>query len=75
MVIDSIWFTNLRGDTIGIVLTKNGEGEIKCWVGNSPGMNEEADSKIIAEWGAPFPIEAAKALFPNHFQKEDGYHG
>lgn len=51
-IIESFWFTNSR-ETIGIVVTINGIGEKKAYIGRGFGFDQKADEKYIAEQGAP----------------------
>lgn len=65
--LDSYWFTNSRGTT-GIVLFADGHtGNKKAYISHVDGHNEELDMAMIAAVGSKFPLDAAKALFPQHF--------
>jgi len=55
-----IWFSGRA--TIGIVLIENEMGEEKAYIGVGGGYDEEADLKLIMEWGTTFPLDAAKIL-------------
>ena len=60
----TMWFSTLHAHTIGIVM---GEDEVtkklKAYIGLGDGVSEEDDTKRIAGWGSPFPVETAKCLF------------
>ena len=68
-IIDVIWFTSGAGlGYCGIVLVKTkATGELKGYISPIDGRDEEFDKSRIAEWGAKFPLEATKALFPQYF--------
>ena len=51
---------------IGIVRVMHPLGEIKHYIGQGSGLNEEADAKFVAEHGSPFPEAAANAIFGVH---------
>jgi hypothetical protein len=57
------WFTNHSG-CVGIVRGKPEVGEDKAYIGIVSGLDEELDKIYVAEFGSPFPIEAAKLLIP-----------
>ena len=64
------WFTNLNC-TIGIIIVENSMKELKSYIGVAPSQNEFIDMKMIAEYGAKFPIEAAQMLMNEKGQKVD----
>ena len=59
-ILGSIWFSSLKGH-FGIVITDNGCEE-KAYIGLAGGADEEADEKMIAQFGAKFPLKQAKEL-------------
>jgi uncharacterized membrane protein len=61
-ILDARWFTAIEG-IIGIVVSKNGHGDIRSYIGPASGRDEALDAKHIAMTGASFPIEAADELF------------
>ena len=67
-ILDTFWFSQLGNPAqIGIVIGKNDNDEIKCYIGSSDIGEEVADQENIAETGAKFPLDASKVLFPNIF--------
>jgi len=60
-ILASWWFTGG-----GIVVVDNGF-MIKSYIRSliSEGGTEKGDEKFISQLGSPFPIEAAKEIFPN----------
>jgi hypothetical protein len=54
---NAIWFTNLAGETIGIVMKiDNATGKKKAYMGTGAGVDEEEDIATILEWGAPLEL-------------------
>jgi hypothetical protein len=52
MILNSTWFTNMKG-SIGIILTQNEIGEKKFYISSVDGFDQEVDERFIAEYGAP----------------------
>lgn len=51
------------GPVIGIVLVRvDPPGEQKAYIGVAAGHDQKADEDFIADWGAHFPVDAARAL-------------
>lgn len=44
--------------------------EKKAYIGGISGHNEDFDIKKTVEYGSKFEIDAAKALFPEHFETD-----
>jgi hypothetical protein len=62
-LIDAVWFKTDR-EVIGVVISfKKGFKELSSFIGRGKGFNEAEDALHIMEWGAPFPLDAAMALF------------
>lgn len=59
-ILDVVWFTS-RGGCVGIVKVLVG-GELHFYISPVAGINEEADMRYIAEWGARFPTPAGVEL-------------
>lgn len=57
----SIWFSGIQGH-FGLVLVNNGH-QLKAYIGSAEAFNLEVDKQSIANYGAPFPIEAALLIF------------
>lgn len=60
-IIDSLWFTGEFGK-IGIVVVKNNGKDIKAYIGLAKGRDEQADERMIAEYGTPFYLKHLHAL-------------
>jgi hypothetical protein len=66
-VIDKTWFTcsGVKPGSVGIVLVEDEFGEKKAYIGISHNAYDEgSDAENIADWGASFPLSAAKTFFP-----------
>lgn len=60
-----LWFTGGHG-CVGIVAVADKAGRMRCYVGLCGGIDPDADSQTVADWGAKFDNPAArKALFPD----------
>lgn len=57
------WFT-ARSCT-GIVKVQDDECKIKYYIGAVTGLDEEADTQNIMDWGSSFPKDAGDVLFSN----------
>lgn len=58
-IIDSVWF-----NLVGIVKVQDPiTNEIKFYIGQGNGANQEKDEEFIANWGSPFQMEMFKAFF------------
>ena len=57
----SIWFTQMTGQTIGIVVIASLPVD-KAYIGLGKGFNEKEDEQYIANRGTPFPLNQAKEL-------------
>lgn len=57
-ILNVLWF-----NYVGIVQVETEVGEIKYYINQIDGWNEEDDKKKIAEWGSPFPNDAGDILF------------
>ena len=55
------WFSNVKG-CIGIVLYEDNSGKERASISVVDGIDEEADARFIMQWGAKFPVSAAKKL-------------
>lgn len=64
-IIDVRWYT-ARSDCIGIVLTQDGMGDHKAYIGVGKGNYEAQDVEQISTWGASF--HDGPALWP-HIEK------
>lgn len=61
----STWFTNLKGDCIGIVIVGAGFDDKeyeKAYIGTGTGADQRQDEIDIAHEGAPFPLHLARQL-------------
>lgn len=62
--IDRIWFTSRT--TVGLVLIYDEFDGYKCYIGaGNPLKTEDEDTNDIINYGAKFPLDAAKVLFPH----------
>lgn len=63
------------GNGFGIVLVEQEHEGIKAYAKSIQGhdgkfgSSEVMDIKSIMDWGNTFPLDAAKALFPDHFKE------
>ncbi len=57
-ILNVLWF-----NYVGIVQVETEVGEIKYYINQIDGWNEEDDKKKIAEWGSMFPKDAGDVLF------------
>ena len=68
---DSVWFIQLGGPAIGIVL---GYDELtkkyKCYIGTGFGQDQEQDEQKILGSGAKFSLTAATFFFGIHIMPE-----
>ena len=68
-IVDVVWFTpGLGVGIIGVVLVQMDDNEARAFIGVGLGVSEEEDKQQVVNWGATFPIEATKALFPHQFR-------
>lgn len=68
--LDSMWFTHLD-KTVGIIATKNDQGEVKFYLGVVDGVSEKVDIRRIKEWGAKVYPETMIDFFNRNKQKGD----
>jgi hypothetical protein len=62
-----LWWTAAppAGGLIGAVLTHDTTvNSVRAFVGTGHGFDEDADAKLIAEWGAPLDPDLGRFLFP-----------
>lgn len=62
-VIDSVWFTPLGGQCIGIVMVETEYDGMVFYIGLGAGVNQQNDERLICERGAKFPWHAGVELF------------
>ena len=62
-VLDSVWFTQMGGQCIGIVMVQTEYDGIVFYIGNGVGHSQENDEARVAEKGARFPWHAGAKLF------------
>ena len=61
-VIETLWFTNLKG-CIGIVVVEEDvTGDRKAYIGVVDGLNEQTDREALLAWGNKFFIDTALRL-------------
>ena len=56
--------------TVGIVLVKDKYDWYLAFIGCAGGIDEETDAISITQFGAAFPMYAAKLLFPYYWNDE-----
>ncbi len=61
-ILNAVWFTQMGGELIGIVIIEVPNDGKKAYIGTAAGHNEFEDVCTIAARGAPFPIEVALSL-------------
>lgn len=60
IILNSMWFSPMRGNTIGIVIIDNGY-EKKAYIGTGLGFGVQTDDEQwIAKTGATFPLDIAE---------------
>ncbi len=69
--LDVMWFTP-QGKTVGIVATKNDQGEVKFYLGTADGFSEEADIQKIKDWGTKVYPEMMAEFFDRNKKKQNG---
>lgn len=58
------WFNCLSG-LVGIVAIEQPNGSLHCFIGNVPSPSSELDdAQYIVQFGAQYPLRAAKHFFP-----------
>lgn len=57
-IMDSYWF-----NTIGLVKVRTSIGEVKYYIGQGKGFNQQEDEQLIAETGMPVAPNHLKAFF------------
>jgi len=57
-ILDCMWFGN-----VGIVRAGTDYGEVRYYIKQVEGRNEEIDKRDIADWGCSFPKDAGDILF------------
>lgn len=63
-IVDYTWIDTLSG-LIGIVVVENKMQHQVCYIGIVPEKKSETeDAQFVVNFGAVFPIEAAKYYFP-----------
>lgn len=62
-VIDSLWFTPMGGQIIGVVMVETEYDGIVFYIGNGVGYSKENDEARIAERGACFPRHVGMQMF------------
>lgn len=62
-VIDSLWFTPMGGQIIGVVMVETEYDGIVFYIGNGVGYSKENDEARIAERGARFPWHVGMQMF------------
>jgi len=61
-VIDTLWFTNMKG-TVGIViLEEDVTGDRKAYIGVVDGLNEQTDREALLAWGNKFSLDTVLRL-------------
>jgi len=62
-VVDSIWFSPMGGQIIGVVMVETEYDGIVFYIGNGVGYSKDNDEARIAERGARFPWHAGMQMF------------
>ena len=62
-VLESMWFTPMGGQLIGLVAVKTDHEGIQFFIGTAAGHDKAADEDHIAQCGARFPASAAGPMF------------
>ena len=62
-VLESIWFSPMGGQIIGIVMVETEYDGIVFYIGNGAGHNQKNDERLIAERGARFPWHVGMEMF------------
>jgi hypothetical protein len=61
-ILQSQWYTNKDG-TIGIVRVETDYDGIQYFIGHVSGLDEQSDTKYVADWGSRFDYDAGQVLF------------
>jgi hypothetical protein len=66
--INCTWFNNSRG-SIGVVLAENEYGQ-RAYISSVSGHDEQADVKLVMEWGSSLSQSQAEGFFPGQVDSE-----
>lgn len=67
-ILNSMFFKNLRGECICLVLIENPTGEKKGYIGLCEGEDQKVDELDIANHGAPVMKGILEGAFPENFE-------
>lgn len=62
-ILDSVWFTPMGGQCIGIVMVETEYDGVVFYIGLGAGVNQANDERLIRERGAKFPWHVGMELF------------
>lgn len=68
-VIESVWFTPMGGQIIGVVMVETEYDGIVFYIGNGAGFSQENDELHIAERGARFPWHVGMEMFGKEIER------
>lgn len=69
-IIDTSWFTEQEGTTIGIVVIENEIGDRKAYIGTGAGYDEDVDRRHISERGDKVMPQTLERIL-KHLKKKD----
>ena len=61
-VIDTLWFSNMKGNAGIVIIEEDGTGDRKAYIGVVPGEDEGADTEAIVAWGNRFSLDTARRI-------------
>ncbi|GAI87289.1 unnamed protein product [marine sediment metagenome] len=61
-VIDTLWFTNLKGTAGIVILEEDVTGDRKAYIGVVDGLNEQTDREALLAWGNKFSLSTAEQI-------------
>ena len=67
-VIDTLWFTNIKGTAGLVILEEDVTGDRKAYIGVVDGLNEQTDREALLAWGNRFSLDTAQRI--EHFLKK-----
>lgn len=67
-VIETLWFTNIKGTAGIVILEEDVTGDRKAYIGVVDGLNAQTDREALLAWGNKFSLDTALRL--RHFLTE-----
>lgn len=68
-VLESVWFTPMGGQCIGVVMVETEYDGLVFYIGCGAGINQHNDEQHIAKRGATFPWHVGMEMFGKEIKK------